>query len=266
MEVLASLVFLFGSALNLGISSLLLVRVIINRENKERSENLYSYAILSFIIAVAGSFISLDYFEPKIIILWSVQSLLLISVYFLYLKRGIKLKFDLNDFKPKEKNEQIKELSYRLEQNDEEHSSKYRQLNSSFVNNPEKYKERDAERDKQIEIKRKKEQEALADQEEIRKQEELIQAAVNQRFQQMQQPPVKRKEAGLFYQGVFCPNCRGLDVQFMQNKRKKFSVGKAVVGGALAGGIGAAAGLAGKKGKKNQWRCNDCGETFYSKK
>lgn len=80
--------------------------------------------------------------------------------------------------------------------------------------------------------------------------------------------PEKTSEptAGLFHQGVFCPSCRSLNVQFMQNKRKKFSVGKAVTGTILAGPVGSAAGLAGKKGKKNQWRCNSCGKTFYSKR
>lgn len=79
-------------------------------------------------------------------------------------------------------------------------------------------------------------------------------------------PSEKSKKAGLLHGGVHCPYCRSLDVQFMQNNRKSFSVGKAAVGTALTGGIGSLAGFAGKKGKKNQWRCNDCGRTFNSKK
>lgn len=79
-------------------------------------------------------------------------------------------------------------------------------------------------------------------------------------------PAEKRKKAGLLHGGVHCPYCRSLDVQFMQNNRKAFSVGKAAAGTALTGGIGSLAGFAGKKGKKNQWRCNDCGRTFNSKK
>lgn len=75
-----------------------------------------------------------------------------------------------------------------------------------------------------------------------------------------------KNKAGLFYQGVYCPKCRSTDVQFMQNNRKGFSVGKAVGGGLLTGGVGTLAGFAGKKGKNNQWRCNDCGRTFKSKK
>ncbi|MFS7390765.1 hypothetical protein AB6884_14945 [Carnobacterium maltaromaticum] len=73
------------------------------------------------------------------------------------------------------------------------------------------------------------------------------------------------KKAGLFHQGVFCAYCRSLDVQFMQNNKKVFSVGKAVGGAILTGGVGALAGFAGKKGK-NQWHCQNCGKTFSSKK
>lgn len=43
-------------------------------------------------------------------------------------------------------------------------------------------------------------------------------------------------------------------------------MGKAAGGVLLTGGIGTLAGFAGKKGKENQWRCNDCGYTFSSKK
>lgn len=73
------------------------------------------------------------------------------------------------------------------------------------------------------------------------------------------------KKAGLFHQGVFCPYCRSLDVQFMQNNKKGFSVGKAVGGAMLTGGVGALAGFTGKKGK-NQWHCQNCGQTFEKKK
>lgn len=76
---------------------------------------------------------------------------------------------------------------------------------------------------------------------------------------------VEEKKAGLFHQGVFCPYCRSLDVVFMQNNKKGFSVGKAVGGAALTGGIGTLAGFAGKKGK-NQWHCQNCKKTFTSKK
>lgn len=64
---------------------------------------------------------------------------------------------------------------------------------------------------------------------------------------------------------VRCPSCNSLDIQFMQNNKKAFSVGKAVGGAVLTGGVGTIAGFAGKKGD-DQWRCNDCGHVFTTKK
>lgn len=62
-----------------------------------------------------------------------------------------------------------------------------------------------------------------------------------------------------------CPSCKSLDIQFMQNNKKAFSVGKAAGGAILTGGVGVLAGFAGKKGD-DQWRCNNCGEMFATKK
>lgn len=64
---------------------------------------------------------------------------------------------------------------------------------------------------------------------------------------------------------VKCTKCNSLDLQFMGNNKKAFSAGKAVGGAILTGGIGALAGFAGKKGR-DQWRCNDCGEIFETKR
>ncbi|MEV9640476.1 DUF4428 domain-containing protein [Mammaliicoccus sciuri] len=64
---------------------------------------------------------------------------------------------------------------------------------------------------------------------------------------------------------IKCPNCSSKDLQFMQNNKKAFSVGKAAGGAILTGGIGTLAGFAGKKGD-DQWRCNNCGEIFTTKK
>ena len=60
---------------------------------------------------------------------------------------------------------------------------------------------------------------------------------------------------------ITCIHCRSSNIQFMQNNRKSFSVGKAVGGAALTGGIGTLAGFAGKKGK-DQWFCQDCNTVF----
>lgn len=73
------------------------------------------------------------------------------------------------------------------------------------------------------------------------------------------------KKAPMFHNGVHCPKCRSMNVEFMQNNHKSFSVGKAAGGAILTGGVGTLAGFAGKKGK-NQWHCKNCGNTFTSKK
>lgn len=63
---------------------------------------------------------------------------------------------------------------------------------------------------------------------------------------------------------IICPTCNNSDLTFIGNDRKQFSVGKAVVGTALTGGVGSLAGFAGKKGK-NQWHCKECGAVFETK-
>ena len=62
--------------------------------------------------------------------------------------------------------------------------------------------------------------------------------------------------------GVHCPACSSTNVEFMQNDRKGFSVGKAAGGVLLTGGVGSLAGFAGKKGKYDIWHCKDCGKRF----
>lgn len=69
---------------------------------------------------------------------------------------------------------------------------------------------------------------------------------------------------GLFSSVIRCPYCRSKNVQFMQQDKKAFSVGKAAAGAFLTGGIGTLAGFAGKKGKNN-WHCNNCGRVFKKK-
>lgn len=61
-----------------------------------------------------------------------------------------------------------------------------------------------------------------------------------------------------------CPHCKSKNVNFMQNNRKSFSMGKAAAGTILTGGIGAVAGFAGKKGN-DQWHCQECGQVFETK-
>ena len=63
---------------------------------------------------------------------------------------------------------------------------------------------------------------------------------------------------------VKCSKCKSTNVEFMDNKRKSFSVGKAVGGAVLTGGYGKLVGFAGKKGK-DRWHCKDCGNVFKKK-
>lgn len=67
-----------------------------------------------------------------------------------------------------------------------------------------------------------------------------------------------------YVNAIKCPKCQSTNVVFMDNKKKGFSVGKAVGGTILTGGIGSLAGFAGKKGK-DRWHCQDCGNTFKKK-
>lgn len=63
---------------------------------------------------------------------------------------------------------------------------------------------------------------------------------------------------------IRCPKCRSTNIQVLGNDRKGFSIGKAVGGAILTGGIGLLAGFAGKKGKYEVF-CGDCGKRFTVK-
>ncbi|MBS7688400.1 hypothetical protein KIP16_05570 [Limosilactobacillus fermentum] len=62
-----------------------------------------------------------------------------------------------------------------------------------------------------------------------------------------------------------CPRCGSKNIQPAGVHKGGFSVGKAVGGAALTGGIGALAGFAGKQTKKSDWVCLDCGKSFTIK-
>lgn len=76
---------------------------------------------------------------------------------------------------------------------------------------------------------------------------------------------VKNEHKKATAKAVKCPHCKSTDVEFMVQQRKAFSVGKAVAGAAMTSGVGALAGFAGKKGKK-EWHCKNCGTVFATKK
>ena len=59
-----------------------------------------------------------------------------------------------------------------------------------------------------------------------------------------------------------CPNCGSKNIQALGIHKKGFSTGKAVGGAILTGGVGTLAGFAGKKTKKTDFICNECGKRF----
>ncbi|MGN1114323.1 MAG: hypothetical protein ACI4RC_04300 [Oscillospiraceae bacterium] len=61
-----------------------------------------------------------------------------------------------------------------------------------------------------------------------------------------------------------CPKCKSTNIQVLGNDRKGFSVGKAIGGALLTGGIGTLAGFAGKKGKYEVF-CMSCGHRWKVK-
>lgn len=65
--------------------------------------------------------------------------------------------------------------------------------------------------------------------------------------------------------GPHCPKCKSTNVQAVGQHKKGFSVGKAAVGGLLTGGVGILAGFAGKKTKKIDMICMNCGKEFKYK-
>ena len=71
---------------------------------------------------------------------------------------------------------------------------------------------------------------------------------------------------GIFQRQVRCPRCRSTNVQVVGQHKKGFSVGKAATGVVLTGGIGSLAGFAGKKTKKVDMICMNCGKQFKYKK
>ena len=62
-----------------------------------------------------------------------------------------------------------------------------------------------------------------------------------------------------------CPRCGSQNIQLAGTHKKGFSVGKAVGGAILTGGVGGIGSLAGFTGKQtgqSDWVCLDCGKSF----
>lgn len=103
---------------------------------------------------------------------------------------------------------------------------------------------------------------------EQKEQSKIEQAKAKEEFRQaseeFRQAKEDLKEEFRQARAVKCPHCKSTDVEFMVQQRKSFSIGKAAAGTIMTGGVGALAGFAGKKGKK-EWHCKSCGAVFTTK-
>lgn len=95
--------------------------------------------------------------------------------------------------------------------------------------------------------------------------ERIINRSKESNHEEKLQELQKIREKNLEKSQIKCPHCKSKNIQFMSNKKKAFSVGKAAAGAALTGGVGTLAGFAGKKGS-NQWFCKNCNQVFETKK
>lgn len=104
---------------------------------------------------------------------------------------------------------------------------------------------------------------------EQKEQSKIEQAKAKEEFRQaseeFRQAKEDLKEEFRQARAIKCPHCKSTDVEFMVQQRKSFSIGKAAAGTIMTGGVGALAGFAGKKGKK-EWHCKNCGAVFATKK
>lgn len=81
-----------------------------------------------------------------------------------------------------------------------------------------------------------------------------------ERAEVMQQSMIKSNE--LKAQGVaHCPKCKSTSIQYVE-RRKKLSVGRAVVGGTLLGPLGATVGAVTSNKHKGYIKCLNCGNTY----
>ena len=83
------------------------------------------------------------------------------------------------------------------------------------------------------------------------------QAQAKKRVESIQRARLKEK--------MKCPRCGSRNIQPAGVHKGGFSVGKAVGGTILTGGVGSLAGFAGKQTGKSDWVCLDCGKSFTIK-
>lgn len=72
----------------------------------------------------------------------------------------------------------------------------------------------------------------------------------------------KQRMKQLKKEGIpYCPKCKSTVLQYVE-RRKQLSVGRAVVGGVLTGGLGAAVGAVTSKKYRGKVKCLNCGKTW----
>lgn len=64
---------------------------------------------------------------------------------------------------------------------------------------------------------------------------------------------------------LYCPKCKSINCEILDNSKKGFSLGKAVAGSVIAPTGGALIGFTGKRNKKPTFRCRSCGQVFQHK-
>ena len=84
----------------------------------------------------------------------------------------------------------------------------------------------------------------------------------NQKLAQNRKESIKRTKLKA---KMKCPRCGSKNIQPAGVHKGGFSVGKAVGGTILTGGVGSLAGFAGKQTGKSDWVCLDCGKSFTIK-
>lgn len=79
---------------------------------------------------------------------------------------------------------------------------------------------------------------------------------------ELREQAVKQHQAEQQAKKPHCPKCGSDNLEVLGQHKKGFSVGKAVGGAVLTGGVGSLAGFAGKKTKKVDVVCMNCGNKF----
>lgn len=116
--------------------------------------------------------------------------------------------------------------------------------------------------EQQIAYQQQKQQEKLQKKQERQAKRRRRQAEWAKNQAEFQKKQAERQQQRQKSWQIKCPRCGSTNVVPLERVKKSFSVGKAVGGAALAGGIGLLAGFAGKNTKKVIFVCANCGKQF----